>query len=336
LVPRIRGTYLLHQLRLLLGNESFSKVMNSVHTEFREKPLDTAAFVAKAEAVAGRRLRPFIMQWLERDDIPAPIVKADAGRNGDAWTVRVEVTQNGAPYDFLTSVGIQTEKGVEWRLAHIDSANLQKAFEVKSPPQRVVFNIGNDIPVNRESFNTLTNLFDDFRDLLVVYGTSRQIEAQHTLALRYGTLIADTFIESIPAVRQDSEVAEADLKEGHAVVLSVGQDNSLVKELAARLGITIGKNYFEWNGRTYGDADDGLIAAFPNPWNPRRVVFLYLANSSLELFQMTKAHQTLPSWAVFKGDQVTEKGYHPVRALEVGLAGVAGRNEQEGRRSHDE
>ena len=233
-------------------------------------------------------------------------------------------------------MGIQTEKGVEWRLAHIDSANLQKAFEVKSPPQRVVFNIGNDIPVNRESFNTLTNLFDDFRDLLVVYGTSRQIEAQHTLALRYGTLIADTFIESIPAVRQDSEVAEADLKEGHAVVLSVGQDNSLVKELAARLGITIGKNYFEWNGRTYGDADDGLIAAFPNPWNPRRVVFLYLANSSLELFQMTKAHQTLPSWAVFKGDQVTEKGYHPVRALEVGLAGVAGRNEQEGRRSHDE
>jgi hypothetical protein len=36
---------------------------------------------------------------------------------------------------------------------------------------------------------------------------------------------------------------------------------------------------------------------------------------------MTKKYTPLPSWAVFKGDQVVTKGYHGVDRFEVDLTG---------------
>ncbi len=44
-VPRIKGTFVLHQLRLNLGNDIFSQVMNKVHDTFREKEIKTKDFI---------------------------------------------------------------------------------------------------------------------------------------------------------------------------------------------------------------------------------------------------------------------------------------------------
>lgn len=35
---------------------------------------------------------------------------------------------------------------------------------------------------------------------------------------------------------------------------------------------------------------------------------------------MTKIHVILPSWGIFKADQVVEKGFHPVKTFELELA----------------
>ncbi|MGZ3460555.1 MAG: C45 family autoproteolytic acyltransferase/hydrolase, partial [Archangium sp.] len=47
-IPRIKGTFLLHQLRLLLGNKSFSKVMGAVHERYANKNITTADFIRTA------------------------------------------------------------------------------------------------------------------------------------------------------------------------------------------------------------------------------------------------------------------------------------------------
>ena len=57
----------------------------------------------------------------------------------------------------------------------------------------------------------------------------------------------------------------------------------------------------------------GLFLVLPNPYNRERVLYLILANSALELYEMTKTHSAgIPSWALFKGNEVKEQGYHPV------------------------
>ncbi|MBP1619429.1 MAG: hypothetical protein H6Q02_196, partial [Acidobacteria bacterium] len=86
------------------------------------------------------------------------------------------------------------------------------------------------------------------------------------------------------------------------------------------LPVRLGKNWFAWQGKTYARSDDGLFLALPNPANPERALYLFLANSALQLHEMTKSYPTgLASWAVYRGAEVKEQGAHPVArfALDV-------------------
>jgi hypothetical protein len=49
------------------------------------------------------------------------------------------------------------------------------------------------------------------------------------------------------------------------------------------------------------------------------LLHLFIGNSALQNHQMTKKYTPLPSWAVFKGDQVATKGYHGVDRFELEL-----------------
>jgi hypothetical protein len=316
-IPRIRGTYALHQLRLALGNTAFAEVMTAVHSRFREKSLTTEQFLKIAEEKGGRSVRNLLLPWLEREDLPALEVRGAGTAAGEGWQATLDVEQTGFVYPFSTTVAIETEKAVQWRKVTITKVNESFTFDLKEKPQRIIFNAGNDIPVSRPAYYTFSNFFDDFTSTEFVYGTGRQIEAGHTAARKFQTVLADQFVEYFLPVRQDAEMSEADLAAHDLIVLGGAADNSVMRRLAEGLGLTLGKNMFRWNGRTYANPDEGLFAAFPNPFNPARVVYLFAGNSALQMYHMTKKFTPLLSWGVFKGENVVERGYHPVRELEI-------------------
>jgi hypothetical protein len=316
-IPRIRGTFLLHQLRLLMGNKSYSNLMNAIHDRFKNSPLTTAQFISAVEKAGIDD--GIVRQWLEREGLPAPGVSAEVLRGADGWAVRLSIVQNGQTYAFATTVAIETAKNTYWQVVRVDSAKQTLNIVCKEEPLRVRFNAGNDIPVSRNDYYVFPNIFDDFRQALIVYGTTMQIEANHTFALRYQTLLADRFTETLAPVRKDYEVGRDQFSDHDFVLLGGAADNNLVRQFADTLGLTLGRNTFAWQGRTYGDPDEGAVLVYPNPYNPRRVVYLVIANSALQLYQMTKVYQPVPSWALFKGERVVEKGYHPTEGFEIEL-----------------
>ena len=314
-IPRIRGTYALHQLRLLVGNEKFLAIMGSVHDRFRDKPMTTSEFISAAEAVAGPAAGQVIRQWVTRDDLPAPVMTAGVTQSGDVWNIAVTVRQAGTPYRFATSVAIESDNDTEWKPVVVNGPEERFTFTVKKRPRRVIFNAGNDIPVRRDNAATYANLFDDFSTTQIVYGTSRQTEAHHTLGLRYQTMIADQFVEYLLPLRQDAVVSAEVMAAHDLVVLGGAADNVLADTLAKAAGIRLGRNSFTWMGKTYVDPEDGLFVAFPNPFAPARMVYLFAGNSALQLYQMTKRHQSLPTWGIFKGENTVLKGYQSPAAL---------------------
>ena len=313
-VPNIRGTFLLHQLRLYLGNTLFSKVMNHIHRRFREKSMTTGNFISAAEKIAKKSLKPFIMQWLSRADLPQPEVRiAGAHKTGAEWKIDLQVTQPGKPYHFFTTISVKTGKGDYHRKVEIPDGETKISLTVPHKPEQVVFNSGNHIPVAREAFYTWSNFYDDFHHTRIVYGTSRQIEANHTLALRFQTALADRYSEILPPVRKDSEISAKELAESDLIVIGGIADNSLMETIAAKVGLKVGKNFFQWQDKTYGQWDDGLFSVIPNPYNPEKVAYLFIANSALQLYHMTRRIYRMPSWAIFKKDKIVKQGYHPVK-----------------------
>jgi hypothetical protein len=323
-IPTIRGTFLLHQLRLYMGNSLFSKFMNHVHRRFKERPMTTEDFLSAAEKITKKSLKPFVMQWLARKDLPHPGVKIIAARKTVAeWQIDLLVSQPVNPYHFFTTVAVETGKGAFRRLVEIKGSEIRVSLRVPHKPVRVIFNAGNDIPVTRENFYTWSNFYDDFHHTKIVYGTSRQIEANHTLALRFQTALADRYSEILPPVRKDSEISAEELANSDLIILGGSADNGSSERIALKAGLILKKNMFQWQGKTYGRWDDGIYLVIPNPYNPRKVAYIIIANSALQLYHMTKKVYELPSLAIFKKDKIVETGCHPVKRfnLDIGAKG---------------
>ena len=173
------------------------------------------------------------------------------------------------------------------------------------------------LPVNNRANPQLPD--EEFHDALLVYGTSRQIEANHTLGLRFQTTLADSFSETFIPLVKDGEVDEEELKNHDLILLGGPQDNGLTARVLPDLNLEAGPGLFRWKGELFAKPDQGLFVALPSPFNPKKTVYLYLANSAMELYQMTKRFQNLPSWALFQGETATEKGYFTPPECKVSL-----------------
>jgi len=321
-IPRVRGTFALHQLRLEIGNAAFSKVMRAVQERFGASPVSTDQFLALATEVSGRDVRPVLLPWLERMDVPEPKVDVGAVETGGDWTVTLRVTHTGAPWQYAATVALRGAKGPRYERVRISKPEEVFTFRGKEKPARVVFNALDDVPVVRDDVYTLSSMLDEFDRLAWVWGTSRQVEANRTLALLWRDIVADAFIEVLPPAIPDTEMSDADLAGHDLVVVGGPADNAVAARLVAagRLPLQAGKGFFRWAGQTYARPDDGLSVALPNPWNGSRAAYLFLANSKVQLWRMVRAYtRGLPSFAVWREGEVASKGFLGADRLDLAV-----------------
>jgi len=312
-MPRIKGTFALHQLRLWLGNAAFAKVMAEVHGAYAGKAILTEDFLNVASRAAGRDISPLLLPWLTRTGLPDPSLEARAAKTDGGFEVALKVRQKGSFYPFVSTVEIRTAKGSVLERVEVKEPEAAFMFKCAEQPTRIIFNAGGEIPVASASPSTLPNLLDEWERLLFVPGTSHQIEANRSLLTNFRDQVADTFTEVLPEIRPDAEVTEQDLKDRDLVLFGGIEENALLARLAEehKLPVEFGKGFFRFRGHTYGAPEDGIAFAIPSPWNPRRTVYVYSANTRLQLWQMTKAYQRgLPGWAIWRGAEVVSRGYH--------------------------
>lgn len=312
-IPRIKGTFALHQLRLAIGHETFLKLMRAVHERYRGNDMTTDQFLAIVEEHADGKAVQAIRGWIARDGLPRlePEVRVHQKEEG-GWEVRVSVAQSGDPYFLTTHVAVEDAKERHLRRMTIDGDRSEATFTFDEQPVRVEFNALNDIPTANPNYYVWSNLIDDFHDTLIVYATARQDEANHTLSRRWQETLADAYTEILLPLVKDSEISHADAANHDLMVIGTLNDHYLLRSDGIDLPVRFGRNHFEWRGQTYGHPDDGLVLVVPNPFNASRVMYIIAANSGLELWQMTKKYnRDIRSWAVFRGDQMMETGYHP-------------------------
>ncbi len=321
-IPRIRGIFALHQLRLHLGNAAFAKAMQTAHARFNGKPARTADLLKALSDGAGKDVAPMLKPWLERADLPAPTIQAQVQKADKGYEVKLNVEQADFAYSFVTFVNLETDKGA--KLVRIDVKGARAAFTFPSDalPTRLTFNAGHDLPMARANFWVPGNVLDDWSATRLVYGTGREVEAQRTLATIYRDALADNMTEVLLPLQADAEISEADLATSDLIIFGGPTDNGLVARIQAegKLPFEAGSGWFKWQDRTYGRPDDGLFAAFPNPWNPKRFMVLVLANSRIQQWAMTKAiPRNLPGWTIYRGSEMKFKGHAPSEGTVVAL-----------------
>ena len=314
-VSRVKGTILLHQLRLALGNDAFLQAMKAFHAAFAGKEFRRADFVEAFRKATGKDVSPYLAEWLDRPGLPDPKVSARAEKTADGWAVKLDVAQAGTPWRLHGTLSIEAGGKELVRPFEVDGAKSSLEYKVAERPTRVTFDSGEDFPAPLESWQRLGNFSDGWTETTIVHGTSRQVEANRTLALRWQGTIADAISEILPPVVPDGEVDEVVLASRDLMLLGPPSDNSVTAAalpLVRKAGVPIefGPGWFRFRGKTYSRPDDGVLLSAPNPWNPKRNLTLVAANSPVQLWQMTKAYVPgLAPWAVYRGDEAKEQGY---------------------------
>jgi hypothetical protein len=309
--PRIRGVFALHQLRLHLGNAGFAKAMQAVHLRFSGRAACTSDILKTLSESAGKDVSPILRPWLERADLPVPKIQVRAEKAGDGYEIKLELEQSGFAYPFVAFVNLETEKGAKLERVEVKGAKAAFTFKSEARPTRLLFNAGNDLPLPRANFWVPGNVLDDWSATLLVYGTAREVEAQRTLATNYRDTLADNMTEVLLPLKADADLSDADLASKDLIVFGGPAENGLAARLQSegKLPVEAGSGWFKWQGRTYGRPDDGLLAAFPSPWNPKRMLVLVISNSRVQEWAMTKAvPRGLPGWTLYRGSEIQQKG----------------------------
>jgi len=89
----IKGAMALHMLRKTLGFDVFKKGLRNYFTGYAGKVTALKDFQSAFEKASGRDLTWFFKQWYNRAGWPDLSVKWSAGKDGDAWTLGVDVIQ---------------------------------------------------------------------------------------------------------------------------------------------------------------------------------------------------------------------------------------------------
>ncbi|MEN8162484.1 MAG: hypothetical protein ABFS37_00005, partial [Acidobacteriota bacterium] len=299
----------------------FLDVMRMVHQRFEGRTMTTADFIRTAEEISGKSLGAFVRQWLDRQGLPAPQVDASVNeaRKG-GWGVTVRISQPEPAYHFISRLAFDVEEGRKIREIEVQG-DFSETFHFDDRPDRIEFDVFHDLPTEHEPFYVWRNFIDDFHDTLVVYGTARQIEANHTMARRWQERVADAYIEILPPLVKDAELTNGAAASHDLMVVGTLNDNALFAAIPGAAGVKWGRNSFSWKGKDYADPDDGLFLALPNPFNSDRVMYVLAANSAKQLWHMTEKYRRgLAQWAVFKGDEVVDEGYfeRPGFVVELG------------------
>lgn len=320
LIPRIKGTFALHQLRLYIGTEEFLSLMRAIHERYAETEVTNAQLLSVVEEFSGAEAVRLVRQWIERDGLPqlSSSVRIEESAEG-GWEVHLGVSQTGEPYHLLAHVIVETGEQRYVRRLEMRGRETAVTFGFDERPTKIEFNALNDFPADNPNFYIWGNLIDDFQDALIVYGTARMDEGNHTLARRWQETVANTYIEILLPLVKDSELSSEQAANHDLIVMGTLNDNRWFSNGIGGLPVKFGRNHFEWRGVTYSQSNDGLFLVVPNPFNTKRVMYILAANSALQLHEMTKVYvRDIPSWAVFSGEQVAAKGYHPAEAFEMG------------------
>jgi hypothetical protein len=223
--------------------------------------------------------------------------------------IKLKIKQLNNPYHLITSVKFITTDSHIYKTIEIKEKERDYIFDLNEVISAEI-NILRDYPLISESYYTWSNIFDNWKSAKIVYGTTQQIEANHTLATRFSTAIADRFTEDLIPVIKESELTNEDLKNCDLILLGSSEDNNIIRSLAEIPGLELYKNSFKWNDKIYSRSDEGVFLSLPNPYNPSKAVYLFISNSAPELYQMTKLINRIPQWGVFRGDKIIEKGYY--------------------------
>lgn len=272
---------------LAAGNAGYERIValeKALRAEAKDKPLDRRAQDHIDVALFDRR-----SQWLAavaRLGRDVPLVETKSDPTSAEWY------NIAAGKGVMLLAALRNELGAEkfdrlmddFGSAHagqeVTTADFRKAAQTAAGRSLDAFfdrwlSASDEKLAKREGFWSIDSFEEEPEQTIIVYGTLADRTAQREAAVALQAKIARRWSNVSIPIRADSELDEAALSGHHLLLVGRPATNALAAKFADSLPVQFTPGSFSVRGETYANNRSAVIAAGPNPKNPRYSIVVY-------------------------------------------------------------
>ena len=187
-----KGALVAHMLRWMLGDEAFHSTLRQFIEKFAWRSATTDDFLETAEAVSGKNLGPFFIQWTESRGTPEFSQEYTIYRLGGGKGFRVlgKVKQDMDTFRMPVELKIETEGEPEFEVIEVVGTSSDYTIDTFGKPKRVILDPRNRILRFDNEIRVLVAIrkgeqlveYGYYNDALTEYQKALQINRYSSLA----------------------------------------------------------------------------------------------------------------------------------------------------------
>jgi hypothetical protein len=272
-----KGVLILAELRRLMGDTAFARMMDEFGRNHAGQQATSAEFAAHAAKAAARDLGPFFKYWLSETGLPRiELLSASASSN----TVHGVIGAQGGPLP--SNLEVTVEYGDDDELTQVGVVDAEGHFEIPTsrPARRLVVDKYARMARGNGSEADLSSFADDIDHTLIVYGTADDTAANHEAAEDCQKAIRASWHNIALPIKADTGVSDAELKSHHLILIGRPEANALTARMARALPVVFGPASFAVRNHTYANMASAVLAACVNPVDQNFSVVVLAGNSA--------------------------------------------------------
>lgn len=277
--PRLQDRqkpFICNMLHQVVGDKKFCDIFKA-YIKLRVKtgePVSAQRFQEIAEKIYGEPLGWFFQQWLEGGELPQlRLENVDLSKNGNTWQVQGSLVQlSDSVFQLPVKLALKTEKDKEFKLIWLDKRRASFEFSSLNRPKRILVDPEFDILKQQKMPPILTELWDVYPRLLVVYGTLFEGEDNKTAAevFNWGFLGLGENI-----IKPDIDVKEDDLNAQCLILFGRPETNKIAQQFKDNFPVAFDGSMFTYNGVNYDKLSQGVAQIVENPNDPQKLIIMY-------------------------------------------------------------
>jgi hypothetical protein len=265
-----KGVLVLHELRRLLGDEKFLKLMDAFGRGNAGREVTTAQFEAYMEKHSGTRLAGFFDAWLRHPGLPRLSLEHVAlAHTPKGYRVSGHITRPEHSAQTRVDVVLETDRGEVHKQVVLAKPRTAFTMNAKHSPRRLVVDPygwtarANGGPYSVQSF------LPELEHTLIVYGTVDEAPTNREAAVALQRAIRERWSNYTVPVKSEQEVTDDMLKGRHVLLIGRPNTSALAARFAQALPVAFGTGSFRLGSKAYAHPDSAVAAAAANPLDVR-------------------------------------------------------------------
>jgi hypothetical protein len=268
-----KGVLVLHELRRVLGDQTFEEAMEAFGKQHAGQEVTTAEFQAHMTKTGGKPLNGFFDYWLRQLGLPSwhlDAAEAKAKPRGKkGFTVDGAVSRSPSLAQGSVEITVETSKGEVAKTVTAGASPSKFQIDTVDQPRRVIVDkYGWTAKANGGVFS-ISTFQAELSRTLIVYGTLDEVATNREAARTMQRAIVETWSNFTVPFKADTEVRDSELKTHHLLLVGRPDSNRCVERFQSVLPIQFGSRSFTVRQESYAHPWSAVIAAGENPLNRR-------------------------------------------------------------------